>query len=363
MNKFITTLIFLFGISGSIFAQVGIGTTTPEASAALDISSTDKGFLMPRMTTAQREAIVSPVSALKVFDTDTKSEWTYIDGAWTESKAGVGKFIDGASADIAYYPSRVGIGLNNLPTAYKLYVEGVNSTDGVQTATRTRGVYEGTGTSSATKGLETFAINNSSGTIDYAIGTDGYVENSNTGGTINYAVGTWPKVNNSGNIGYATGITAVTTNNSGNINLTRGMDISVFNVAGATMTQPSLGSMWFSNNGTITGDGYGLYIGGTGSGSVGGNSYALYVATPFSNVAGNAFAIYSDNINASYIEGNLGIGTNDPQQKVHINGVLRLQPQGSAPTGNAGDIYAGTDNKLYFHNGTEWREVQLVPTP
>ena len=113
MNKFLTALVFLLSMSGSIIAQVGIGTTTPEASAALDVSSTDKGFLMPRMSTVQREAIVSPVDALLVFDTDTKSQWTFIDGAWAESKAGVGKFIDGATPDIAFYPDRVGIGIDN----------------------------------------------------------------------------------------------------------------------------------------------------------------------------------------------------------------------------------------------------------
>ena len=82
------------------------------------------------MTTAQREAIVSPVDALLVFDTDTKSQWTYIDGAWAESKAGVGKFIDGATPDIAFYPDRVGIGRDAFSTIHKLYVESVKDTDG-----------------------------------------------------------------------------------------------------------------------------------------------------------------------------------------------------------------------------------------
>jgi len=361
MNKLITALVFLLSVCSTITAQVGIGTTTPETSAALDVSSTDKGFLMPRMTTSQREAILNPVNSLTVFDTDTKTFWSYIEGFWIQASPGVGKFIDGATPDIAFYPESVGIGLNNVSSAFKLYVEGVNNTDGIQTTTRTVGIYEGTGTSEATKALETFAINNSTGTINYGIGSDGYVENENAGGTINYAVGTWPKVNNSGNIGYAAGITAVTTNNSGSMNLVRGQDISVFNVAGATMTQPSLGSMWFSNEGTITGDGYGLFIGGTGSGSVGGNSYALYVATPFSNVAGDAFAIYSDNINDSYIEGNLGIGTNDPLQKVHISGVMRLEPQAAEPSGDMGDFYVKSDGVLYFHNGAGWKAVQLAP--
>ncbi len=39
--------------------NIGIGTATPNASAQLDVSSTSKGMLVPRMTTAQRTAIAS----------------------------------------------------------------------------------------------------------------------------------------------------------------------------------------------------------------------------------------------------------------------------------------------------------------
>jgi len=63
----------------------------------------------------------------------------------------------------------------------------------------------------------------------------------------------------------------------------------------------------------------------------------------------------------SYIEGNVGFGIDAPLQKVHINGVMRLEPLAAAPAGDLGDLYVGTDNKLYFHNGTDWKEVQLVP--
>ena len=46
---------------------VGIGTSTPAASAALDISSTNKGVLLPNMTSAQMNAIASPATGLLVF--------------------------------------------------------------------------------------------------------------------------------------------------------------------------------------------------------------------------------------------------------------------------------------------------------
>ena len=151
------------------------------------------------------------------------------------------------------------------------------------------------------------------------------------------------------------------TNDGGTITTARGMDITVDNKTGSTMGQPSIGSLFFTNNGTITGDGYGLFIGGGGSGSVGGDSYALYISTPFSNVAGNSYALYSDNTEDSYMEGNLGVGTSSPQQKVHINGVMRLEPQAAPPTGALGDLYVSTGGDLFFHDGTDWQQVQLVP--
>ena len=56
----------------SMFAQVGIGTTTPDASSALEIKSSDKGLLIPRMTTNNLMMISSPASGLMVYDTDVK---------------------------------------------------------------------------------------------------------------------------------------------------------------------------------------------------------------------------------------------------------------------------------------------------
>ena len=59
--------------TGSLAAQaqnVGIGTTAPNASALLDLTSTAKGALLPRMTSAQRATIATPATGLVVFQTD-----------------------------------------------------------------------------------------------------------------------------------------------------------------------------------------------------------------------------------------------------------------------------------------------------
>lgn len=61
----------------------GFGTTTSVASAQLSITSTTKGFLPPRMTTTQRNAISSPATGLQVFNTTTNELEFYNGTAWT----------------------------------------------------------------------------------------------------------------------------------------------------------------------------------------------------------------------------------------------------------------------------------------
>lgn len=58
----------LFFVAGH--AQTGIGTTTPNASAKLEIAATDKGLLIPRMTATQKGNIASPANGLLVYQTD-----------------------------------------------------------------------------------------------------------------------------------------------------------------------------------------------------------------------------------------------------------------------------------------------------
>lgn len=75
-------------------AQVGIGTTTPDASSALEIASTDSGILVPRMTVTQRVAITSPAEGLLVYQTNDVSGFYFYNGSqWVrlldKSKDGV----------------------------------------------------------------------------------------------------------------------------------------------------------------------------------------------------------------------------------------------------------------------------------
>jgi len=67
----------VIAVSFTTFAQVGIGIAAPNASAALDITSTTQGLLPPRMTKVQLEAIDSPIEGLMVYCTDCVPKTLY----------------------------------------------------------------------------------------------------------------------------------------------------------------------------------------------------------------------------------------------------------------------------------------------
>ena len=69
--------------------SVGIGTPTPDASAALEVSSTSQGLLLPRLTAVQRVAIVRPQLGLLVFQTDGSPGLYYFNGvSWLNMATG-----------------------------------------------------------------------------------------------------------------------------------------------------------------------------------------------------------------------------------------------------------------------------------
>lgn len=81
---FFNALLFL-GFAPFVMSQsVGIGTNAPNASAQLDVVSTNKGMLVPRMTTAQRTAIAAPASGLLVYDTDVSGFMYYNSSVWAQ---------------------------------------------------------------------------------------------------------------------------------------------------------------------------------------------------------------------------------------------------------------------------------------
>lgn len=83
-------------------ASVGVGTITPSASSVLDLTSTTKGILIPRMTTTQRDAIVSPANGLQVYNTTTNKVNYYNGTAWSEIGAGGGGTPGGSTTQVQF---------------------------------------------------------------------------------------------------------------------------------------------------------------------------------------------------------------------------------------------------------------------
>jgi hypothetical protein len=86
MNKKLTSLLFVlmsfFGFSQSVIISPD-NTAVPHASAILEIRSNNKGFLPPRLTEAERNAIASPALGLMIFNlTANKMQW-YDGGKWS----------------------------------------------------------------------------------------------------------------------------------------------------------------------------------------------------------------------------------------------------------------------------------------
>lgn len=72
IKKILISVLILMINTCYVVAQIGIGTTSPETSAALDVYSKEKGFLVPRLTTEQRNAIPGPREGLIIYNLTEK---------------------------------------------------------------------------------------------------------------------------------------------------------------------------------------------------------------------------------------------------------------------------------------------------
>jgi hypothetical protein len=118
-NKLFLVSFVLLSFAANITAQTVVVTDdntyiTGQASSVLDVKSTSKGFLAPRMTAAQRVAITSPADGLLVYQTDgIKGFYFYNASAWTILSAGPGTQWLNSGNNIYYTTGNVGIGINN----------------------------------------------------------------------------------------------------------------------------------------------------------------------------------------------------------------------------------------------------------
>jgi hypothetical protein len=111
MKRIFSILIFIVQCS-LIYAQqsVGIGTTTPNSKAILDISSTSKGILIPRMTTVERVSIAAPPNGLLVYDMDKNELYHYNGTGWRAILNGEYWLRSAVSPNRFYTLDSVGIG-------------------------------------------------------------------------------------------------------------------------------------------------------------------------------------------------------------------------------------------------------------
>jgi hypothetical protein len=92
--KTIILFLLMTGLTAALPAQVAVNSdgSPPDASAMLEVKSTDKGFLPPRMTTAQRDAISVPVEGLIIYNTDDGSI-QFWDGTWWYDLSGGNDYL------------------------------------------------------------------------------------------------------------------------------------------------------------------------------------------------------------------------------------------------------------------------------
>lgn len=150
MKKSYFYLLFALLASITLTAQVGIGTTTPHASAELDIQSTNKGVLIPRITEAQRNSIGSAATGLLIYQTDNTPGFYYYNGSsWEKLTIDTSSLIDhdwyeeGTSTapdninDNQYTYGKVGIGTNSLTGSLTVSSDVSRSLEITNTSTNT----------------------------------------------------------------------------------------------------------------------------------------------------------------------------------------------------------------------------------
>ncbi len=122
-NKhFVFSSFLLAFFSFKAIAQIGIGTTHPHPSAILDIESSNKGFLLPRLTENQRNNINSPISGLMIFNTDDSCINFYSVDQWVNPCAS-GNSNGGASGGSSNLPANFILQANNTIYISSVYDE------------------------------------------------------------------------------------------------------------------------------------------------------------------------------------------------------------------------------------------------
>jgi hypothetical protein len=220
------TVGLLFG-SASVFAQkdnVGIGTTTPDASAVLDIQSSNKGLLIPRMSLDQRKSVNRPATGLMIYQTDEKAGFYFYNGDdWKPLTEAVGNAkavaldVDNWSKNGDAVSGTNFLGTtNNQPLRFKInnIAAGMISTSSV---------FIGNQAGLVNVGIDNVGIgvsalkSNLGGVSNIAFGKSALL--TNTAGSNNIAFGTNALILNTASDNFAMGSFVLKTNTSGTENI------------------------------------------------------------------------------------------------------------------------------------------------
>ncbi len=286
----------------------------PHSSAQLDVSSTTKGILIPRMTGTQRTAITSPATGLMVFDTDTNSFWFYNGTSWTTLAASSTSWLLGGNTGVD--PSINYIGTNdNVDLRFKINTfnagllsnngnvffgwrsNNSNSTSFPNTAIGSDALFSNTtGNFNAALGNNSLR-SNTTGYFNTAVG--GNAMTGNTTGFENTAVGKEALLSNlTGYDNIAVGIYSLYSNTTGSNNIAMGADAMAMNTTGYSNVSigiEALRSNTISSNLVAIGDSA-LFNNTAGAENTAIGSKSLYANTNgFRNTSIGFKSLYSNN--------------------------------------------------------------------
>jgi|GEM_PF-4498740 len=364
-NVFFLITIFLLCLNSSPgqTSNVGIGTTTPDNSAILELLTTSKGLLIPRLTTAERDAITNPATSLLIYNT-SNSQYEYNVGtpaspSWIAlaSSAGLSNvFGSGSDGQIAYWNSST-----TLTGSNDLFWDYTNTRLGIGNNTpRERLDLEDAG------GYGALIIGNSSSSFTGTIrwnGSDfeGYdgsqwlsftasstINGAGTSGQVTYWSGAgllsgnddlfWDATNSILGIGTNTPSSTVTLDVNGNVLIQNNLEVSD-EISGKALLLNPLSSAPTSAEGKI-------YYNDSD------NNVKVYDGSIWKNIGG----IWEESGADAYrLTGNVGIGRSSPRERLDLQD---LSGDGALIVGNTSSSYTGAIKwdgfDFYGYTGSDW---------